>query len=71
MKMKDCTIDYLVASAESETLALGRKLDGIAMSRDDRLIVNAYLGSIGARLINAEMKLRERAIAAEDAQRAA
>lgn len=63
-KMSDLTVEELLRSAQSETLGLGALIDREVMPllagekhQMTRLLLGAYLGSIGSRVANAEMKL--------------
>lgn len=59
--LNDLTATELVTSANTEAGGLDAKLQKLHADADadDKLLVNAYLGSIRARLSVAEMKLRE------------
>jgi hypothetical protein len=63
-KMSDLTVEELLRSAQSETVGLGALIDREVMpllTGEDhkwtRTLLNAYLGSIGSRIANAEMKV--------------
>jgi len=53
----DLSVAELLDRALSETLDLGNRFDRVAMSPDDRLLFNAYIGSIGASLSVAQDKI--------------
>lgn len=82
MKLGDMTIDGLIQSAITNMRGLDDKLIAlgivqphsgdddndrtITLSRGERVVVGAYIGSIGASIAVAQDKLRERSVKAED-----
>ena len=55
----ECSAVELIQSARSEIAGLSDLLNELEGTRDQKLVIGAYLGSIGARLIVAENKIKE------------